>query len=102
MPVDTFSHGGASAFLFAFAAWGLCQFVLGLLSLVVLIRYRCLAPLAFLLLLVEQLGRMALRWYWPVERVAAPGAAINLALAGIMLVGFLFSLWPPKASSTGA
>ncbi|WP_162823671.1 hypothetical protein [Lysobacter sp. TY2-98] len=102
VPLDTFGSAGAAAFLFAFAAWGLCQLVLGLLCLIVLLRYRSLASLAFLALLVEQFGRMALRSYWPIERIAAPGAAINMALAGIMLVGFLLSLWRPRSGSAGA
>ena len=99
VPVNSLGGAGASAFLFAFAAWGLCQLVLGLSVLVVLVRYRSLVPLAFLALLVEQLGRMALRSYWPIERVAAPGGTINVVLAGIMLAGFLLSLWRPKPAS---
>lgn len=102
VPVDTFGSAGATAFLFAFAAWGLCQLVLGLLCLVVLLRYRSLVSLAFLALLLEQLGRMTLRSYWPVERVAAPGGTINTVLAGIMLAGLLLSLWRPRGISAGA
>jgi hypothetical protein len=75
--------------------------VLGLVSLAVLVRYRRLVPLVFLALLIEQLGRMALRAYWPVERVDAPGAAINMVLAGVMLAGFMLSLWPPRKASAG-
>ena len=99
VPVATFGGSGAAAFLFAFAAWGLAQFVLGLLCLVVLVRYRSLVPLAFAFLLIEQLGRMGLRAYWPIERVAAPGAVINTALAGIMVAGFVLSLWPRRAAA---
>jgi hypothetical protein len=102
VPVDTFGSAGAAAFLFAFAAWGLCQLVLGLASLVVLLRYRSLVSLAFLALLVEQFGRMALRFHWPVERAAAPGGAINIAISGVMLAGFLLSLWRPRPVSAGA
>lgn len=100
IPVDAFGAQGAAAFLFVFAAWGLGQLVLGLATAVVLVRYRSLVPLAFLALLIEQLGRMGLRFYWPVERVGAPGAAINMALAGIMLSGFLLSLWRPRATGS--
>jgi hypothetical protein len=101
VPVDTLGEPGAAAFLFAFAAWGLAQFVLGLLCLVVLVRYRSLVALAFALLLVEQFGRMGLRGYWPVERIAAPGGAINAVLAGIMVAGFLLSLRPRRSSAGG-
>ena len=94
VPVDTFGAPAAAAFSFVFAAWGLCQLVLGLLSLVVLLRYRSLVPLAFMALLAEQLGRMLLRLHWPVERIAtAPGTAINIGITAVMLVGFGLSLW---------
>lgn len=93
VPLDTFAAPAATAFSFMFAAWGLAQLVLGLLSLVVLLRYRSLVPLMFLALLVEQLGRMLLRTWWPLENAAAPGGAINLGLAAVMVVGLGLSLW---------
>ena len=102
IPVDMFAAPAATAFFFAFAAWGLSQAILGLISLLVLLRYRSLVPLTFLILLVEQLGRMLLRLQWPIERVEAPGAAINIALAAIMAVGLGLSLWRPRASAAGA
>lgn len=103
IPVDMFGAPAATAFSFVFAAWGLGQFVLGLASLVVLLRYRSLVPLAFLALLTEQIGRMLLRFHWPVERIAtAPGAAINIALTAIMLLGFVLSIWRSRAAAGGA
>lgn len=103
VPVDTFVAPAAAAFLFVFAAWGLGQFVLGLASLVVLLRYRSLVPLAFLCLLTEQTGRMLLRYRWPVDRTAtAPGTAINVALTAIMVLGFVLSMWRPRAAAAGA
>lgn len=102
IPVDSFNPPAAAAFLFAFAAWGLCQFVLGATSLVVLLRYRSLIPLAFLALLAEQGGRMLLRHYWPVERIStAPGTSINIALAIIMTTGFVLSILSPRATQDG-
>lgn len=95
IPVQTFGEAGGRAFLFMFAAWGLCQLVLGLASLVVLLRYRSLVPLAFLALLLEQAGRWLLHFHWPVDRVAAPGTYINTALLGLMTLGLVLSLWRP-------
>ncbi len=103
VPVDTFAVPAAAAFSFVFAAWGLGQFVLGLASLVVLVRYRSLVPLAFLCLLIEQIGRMLLRFLWPIDRIAtAPGTAINVALTAIMILGFVLSVWPPRVAVAGA
>lgn len=102
IPVDSFGAQAATAFFFVFAAWGLGQLVLGLTSLVVLLRYRSLVPLTFAALLIEQLGRMLLRDYWPIDRVGAPGAAINVALSAIMVAGLVLSLWRPRVPATGA
>lgn len=103
VPIDMFEAPAASAFSFVFAAWGLGQLVLGLASLVVLLRYRSLVPLAFMALLIEQIGRMLLRFHWPVERMAtAPGTAINIVLAAIMMLGLMLSLWRPRVAAGGA
>ncbi len=97
IPLQILDSLGGSAFLFMFAAWGLCQLVLGLACLVVLTRYRNLVPLAFLALLVEQAGRYLLHLYWPIERVGTPpGTYINAILLGIMLLGLALSLWRPR------
>lgn len=94
VPVGSFDPAGARAFLFMFAAWGLCQVTLGLTALVVLVRYRSLVPLAFLALLLEQAGRMLLRSAWPIDRVGTPaGFYINVALLGIIIIGLALSLW---------
>lgn len=103
IPVQTFGGAAGPAFAFIFAAWGLCQLVLGLSCLVVLLRYRSLVPLAFLALLVEQAGRKVLQFYWPIKRVGAPpGTYINAVLLGVMALGFVFSLWRPRAAGGGA
>ena len=100
IPVQSFGPAAGSAFLFMFAAWGLCQLVLGLASLIVLVRYRSLVPLTFLVLLVEQVGRMLLKLYWPIERVGTPaGVYINVTLVGIMALGLILSLWQPRTAT---
>jgi hypothetical protein len=103
IPVETFGGAAGAAFLSMFAAWGLCQLVLGLSCLVVLLRYRSLVPAAFLALLLEQAGRKLLQIYWPIERVGAPpGTSINAVLLGLMVLGVILSLWRPRAVAGGA
>jgi hypothetical protein len=103
VPVDSFGAAAGAAFLFIFAAWGLNQLVLGLITLVVLLRYRSLVPLTFLALLVEQIGRMWLRVHWPVERIAsAPGTTINIVFTAMMVIGFVLSVWRPDALRAGS
>ena len=102
VPVDSFGAPAAVAFSFAFAAWGLDQLVFGLASLVVLLRYRSLVPLVFLALLIEQSGRMLLRLQWPVQRIVAPGATINIVLVALLALGFVLSVLRPRQASSVA
>ena len=103
IPVDSFAPAAAAAFSFMFAVWGLYQLLFGLASLVILVRYRSLIPLAFLVLLLEQVGRKLLHLHWPVERIGSPsGTYINAVLFVIMVLGLVLSLWRPRAKIGGA
>ena len=96
IPVDSFSPAGTQAFLSLFAAWGLAQVTIGMLCIVVLVRYRGLVPFMFSLLLLEHLGRRLIFFVMPIARTAdAPGLFINLALAAVMIVGLVLSLRGP-------
>jgi hypothetical protein len=93
IPLQSFGANASSAFLFMFAAWGSCQVMLGLASLVVLLRYRSLVPLAFLALLLEQVGRKLLHLRWPIEHLGnSPSNYFNAALLSVMSLGLLLSL----------
>ena len=97
---------GADTILSLFALLGMGQLTLGLLGLVVLIRYRRMIPLLFLLFLIDHLGRKALATMHPVEASSSPvGFYINTTLLTIMVVGFALSLTrrrltKPKSSSS--
>lgn len=84
VPVGTFPTAAAYHLVFLFASWGLGILVLGLLGIVVLLRYRRMIPLLYLLLLIEQLGRRRCRrstsigrWCpsWPVPPTSSTGAS---------------------------
>jgi hypothetical protein len=93
IPLDDFSPAGTQAFLSLFAAWGLAQATIGMLCVVVLVRYRGLVPFMFSLLLLEHLARRLIFWVMPIARTPdAPGLFINLALATVMIVGLVLSL----------
>jgi len=96
IPLDIFGPAGAQAFLSIFAAWGLAQATIGLLCIVVLVRYRALVPFMYALLLLEHLCRKLIFAVMPIDRTAgAPGYVINLALVGLMVVGLVLSLRNP-------
>ena len=96
VPVSTFPPEAASHLLFLFAAWGLGIFTLGLLALIVLVRYRAMVPLMFLVLLIEQGGRMVLSSIHLgrplVSLAASPANLINWAFLLIIVIGFALSL----------
>lgn len=103
IPLQTFPEQAQLAFLFLFAAWGLCQLIFGATCLLVLFRYRSLVPLAFGALLLEQAGRMLLKVYLPLERAGSPpGVYINAVLLGVIALGLVLSLWRPRGDSGGA
>ena len=93
IPIDSYTPQGAQAFLSVFASLGLSQFMLGLLGVLILLKYRPLVPIFLLVLLVEYLARKGVNAYMPIARSGnAPGWAINWAIFGVMLVAFVLSM----------
>jgi hypothetical protein len=96
VPVGSFQAEAASHLVFLFAAWGVGVFVFGLLGMVVLIRYRAMIPLMYLLLLIEQVGRKALSTIHLdrpfVSLAASPANLINWVFLSALATGFLLSL----------
>jgi hypothetical protein len=85
---------GASGIVFAFALWGSAQLLLAFLQLLVVIRYRALVPLMYLLLAVEILLRMLVGATKPVTFAHTPPGAIgNYILLPLALLMLTWSLW---------
>lgn len=111
VPVDTFGPEAASIVVFLFASWGLGLLALSSLGILVLIRYRAMIPLMYLLLSIEQLGRKAISYVSPIIRPVATdgvsvGALINWGLSAGLVVGLILSLqgtgYSPKQHSKSA
>ena len=85
---------GVNVIIFAFALWGAEQLIYALLQWVVILRYRSLVPLMWLVQFFETLGRMLVGQIKPVTFTHTPPGAIQnyvyLTLAVLMLV---LSLW---------
>ncbi|MDQ3804593.1 MAG: hypothetical protein M3416_12260 [Acidobacteriota bacterium] len=93
IPLDTYTPAGAQAVVSAFAAWGLAQFTICLLCILVLARYRAMIPFMFVLLLLEHLCRRLIFWVMPIVRTGTPpGFYVNLLLTALMVVGVALSL----------
>ncbi len=91
--LDSYSAGAAQNVVGLFARMGLEQLLLGALFVVVLLRYRALTPLIFLLALVAQAGAFALAACKPLSLTVSSGAApMHLVLSALYLAGLALSL----------
>jgi hypothetical protein len=89
------SGSGANEVIFAFALWGSAQLIYALIQWVVILRYRSLIPLMWLVQLFETLGRIVVGRIKPVTFAHTPPGAIQnylyLALAVLMIALALWS-----------
>ena len=93
IPLDSFGVAGAAAVVSLFAIWGLAQFVISLIGVLALVRYRAMVPLMLALFLFEHVARRVIFLVRPIPRDGtAPGLYINLALLAVMTVGLALSL----------
>lgn len=96
IPLDSFGAAGAEAVIALFALLGLYFVLLALLGILVLIRYRAMIPLMYLLLLAQQLGGRVLGLLHPIARSGASsaqlGSALILGILAATVLGFVLSL----------
>ena len=100
IPLDSFTEAGAQAVVGAFSLWGLSQLFVGVIYLIVSLRYRSMIPLRYLLMMFEYVVRAN---YFPIYKQipttgTAPGAAGNLPLIIISVVMLFLSIHSPKKS----
>ncbi len=100
IPLDSFGIAGAQAVIALFALLGLNGLLLALLGIVVLIRYRAMIALFYLLLLLQQLGSRALGLLHPIAKSGAQtGSALVLGILAVTVIGFVLSLLGKSNSS---
>ena len=101
VPLDSYPAGAAQNVVGLFARMGLEQLLLGAIFLVVLLRYRALIPLLFLLALVAQAGAFVIAACKPLSLTVSPGVApMHLVLAGLYLAGLALSLLGGQSAGT--
>lgn len=94
IPLNTFPAAATQTLVALWALLGLSHVVIGLLCVLVLIRYRGMVPFMFALLLLQHLGGRLIVHFIPLVRTGAPPAPIvNLTLLTLMIVGLGLSLW---------
>ena len=87
IPLDTFSDAAAANVISLFALWGTSQLLIALVFLAVLVRYRSLIPVMFVMTAFEYAGRLLIGSYKPLQGLAdhPPGALINLPVVILSL-----------------
>jgi hypothetical protein len=104
IPLDQYGAGGADAVIAIFAIAGLFRVLLALQGVLVLLRYRAMIPLMYLVLLVLHLGSKALLLLHPIAKsgvaTAQLGSAFILAFLAMLLIGFVLSILN-KSNSRG-
>lgn len=102
IPLDSYGAEAASTFMFMFASWGLILFILALLGLIVLIRYRATVPLFYVMLAGEQFGRFYLNTLHPIARavksegIPPSSALINWGLMAALALGLILAFLPRR------
>jgi len=100
LPIDTYPAAAAQTILSLFASIGLNYLLWCAFAIIVLIRYRTLVPLTFLLLMTGFLARRVQSRFLPVPTVGTPPAQyVTLVLLGLMVAGFALSVWPRRSRS---
>ncbi len=103
IPLDRLGPTAEPIIISLFALLNVGQLVLALFGVLVLLRYRAMVPIAFLLFLFDHLARKSVAWLHPFETEAeGPGFSINLALLAIMLIGLTLSLATRPKTEKGA
>jgi hypothetical protein len=93
IPLDTYPSGAAQNIVAIFARMGLEQLLLGALLVIVLIRYRSMIPLIYLLLVMQY---AALEWIIRMKPLVLAGTSgartMALVLAALSVAGLVLSI----------
>ena len=85
---------GAEGIIFAFALWGSSQLLFAIIQLLVVLRYRSLVPLMWLMLALEVLLRQLVGAMKPVTFAHTPPGAIgNQLILPLALLMLALALW---------
>ena len=96
------SVAGGSNIISMFAFWGLSQFLLGFVYLVVFFRYKSLIPFMYMLVLLEYSGRIIIGFVKPFQvSRTPPGAFGDYVLVPLAMIMLVLALKRPKRQKMG-
>lgn len=97
--LDSFSQGGADSVVTMFGLWGMEQFVIGLIAVVILWKYKSLIPMLWGVYAIEYIGRGIVgRFLTPgmITTYTPPGAVMDYVLIPLAIAMFLFAMYSSK------
>ena len=96
--LDSFSQAGADSVVTMFGLWGMEQFVIGFMVLVILLRYKSLIPLAWAIYAIEYAGRALSHFFTPgLDTVhTPPGVMVDTLFVPLAFAMLFFALYTSK------
>jgi hypothetical protein len=93
IPLHTYPPAAAQTTVSLFSLLGWYSFIICLTCILVLIRYRSLVPVMFVLLLLQSIGGRLIPHFLPILRTGTPsGIYVNWILLAFIVVGLAFSI----------
>ncbi len=93
IPLDTYSVESANTVIFMFGLWGISQLLLGIVFLIITIRYKALIPLMYLFVFTEYSLRLILGFFKPLTLTGvAPGGIGNYVFIILSILLFMLSM----------
>ena len=93
IPLNQYPNDAASTIVFLFSLWGSSQLIIGLIYLVVVLRYKSLIPLMYILLFAEYSMRLILGHVKPITTLGtAPGAIANYIMIPLSIILLFLSI----------
>jgi len=93
IPIDTYVPAAEQTFVSVFSLVGLYSFIICLMCVLVLLQYRSLVPVMFVLLLLQSLGGRLIPRFLPMIRTGTPsGVYVNWILLALIVTGLAFSI----------
>ena len=97
IPLDSYTQAGAQTVVFVFALWGLVQLIMGIMYVIVAIRYKALIPLMYVFMLLDWGSRLALGLFKTMETTGtAPGANGNIIFTIVIPIMLYLALKTSK------
>ena len=93
IPLTSYSGEAAAAVILMFSLWGLSQLLMGIVYLVVYIKYKSLIPAMYVLMIVEYAMRIVIGQMKPiVTSGTAPGSIGNWVMVPVCILLLALSL----------